>query len=501
MTNACPSRAVLLGLLVGAWVPGAARGDDLDREPIRYATAGADNAVSRLQKRVDSGEAVLAHEPHFGYLRPLLRELNVPVSSQALVFSKTSFQRDRISPRSPRAVYFGDDAYVGFCQGGDVLEVAAADPQLGTVFYTLGQRAGGRPRFVRQTDDCLTCHASSLDQGSPGLVVRSLYVDGGGLPLLALGGYRTDHTSPLAQRWGGWYVTGTSGSQGHLGNLVLEGDNPRLPVDNAAGRNVTDLCGRLRTAGYLSPHSDLVALLVLEHQAEMHNRIARAALQTRLALYEEADVNRALGRPAGYRSESTARRVAAAGEALVQYLLFAGEAPLSGPVAGTSGFAGEFAARATAAAGPCATSTCAGGCSGTRAATWCTRRPSTPCRPRPGTTCCAGPGRCSPARTPARSMPTCRPRTAGRCSRSSWTPSPASRPTGGGRRAQAHARRFAGRFADATRFVSAFAWRPWRCRAPPGTVPVFASHARAVRWSLPVAATVAPGQRRACRRR
>jgi hypothetical protein len=351
MTDACPARVarpVLVALLLGAGpllAPAVARADDLDREPIRYATAPADNAVSRLQKRIDAGETLLAHEDHFGYLRPLLRELNVPVSSQALVFSKTSFQRDRIAPRSPRAVYFGDDAYVGFCQGGEVLEVSAVDPRLGAVFYTLDQRGAGRPRFVRQTDNCVICHASSLNQGLPGHVVRSLYVDEGGLPLLSLGGYRTDHTSPLAQRWGGWYVTGTVGGQGHLGNLVLTEDNPRLPVDNAAGRNVTDLRGRFRTAGYLSPHSDIVALMVLEHQTEMHNRIARATLQTRLALYEEADINRALGRPADYRSESTARRIAAAGDSLVQYLLFSGEAALAGPVAGTSHFAREFAAR------------------------------------------------------------------------------------------------------------------------------------------------------------
>jgi hypothetical protein len=351
MTGVCPvrgTRPVLLCILLGLWslqAPVAVRADDLDREPIRYATAPADNAVSRLQRRIDAGEAVLAHEHHFGYLRSLLRELKVPVSSQGLVFSKTSFQRERISPRSPRAVYFGDDAYVGFCQGGEVLEVSAVDPGLGVVFYTLGQRGGGRPHFVRQTDNCVVCHASSMNQGFPGHLVRSLYVDEGGLPLLSLGSYRTDHTSPLGQRWGGWYVTGTSGNQGHLGNLVLKEDNPRLPVDNTAGRNVRDLRGRIRSAGYLAPHSDIVALLVLEHQTEMHNRIARGTLQARLALYEEADINKVLGRAADYRSESTARRLAAAGEAVVQYLLFCGEAALSSPVAGSSDFAREFAAR------------------------------------------------------------------------------------------------------------------------------------------------------------
>ena len=65
-----------------------------------------------------------------------------------LVFSKTSLQRDRISPRTPRAVYFNDDLYVGFCRLGEVLEVAVADPQLGTVFYTLDQEPAAKPKFT-----------------------------------------------------------------------------------------------------------------------------------------------------------------------------------------------------------------------------------------------------------------------------------------------------------------------------------------------------------------
>ena len=48
-----------------------------------------------------------------------------------------------------------------------------------------------------------------------------------------------------------------------------------MPDDltNDDGVNVTDLKGRIDTGMYLTPHSDIVALMVLEHQAEMHNRI------------------------------------------------------------------------------------------------------------------------------------------------------------------------------------------------------------------------------------
>src|SRR5262249_17827271 len=159
--------------------------------------APADNAVTRLQQRLQSGEVRLNFDDDHGYLRSVLRALDVPESSQMLVFSKTSLQRQRIAPKTPRAVYFNDDVYVGFCLGGDVMEVSAADPQLGTVFYTLDQRPDRSPRFVRQGDNCLICHGSSPTQGFPGHLVRSVYSDREGLPILSAGSHRTDHSSPL----------------------------------------------------------------------------------------------------------------------------------------------------------------------------------------------------------------------------------------------------------------------------------------------------------------
>jgi hypothetical protein len=320
----------------------AARADDFEKEPINYATAPADNVVSRLQRRLDAGQAALKHEDHFGYLRSLLRELRVPESSQTLVFSKTSLQRQRIAPATPRALYFSDEVYVGFCQHGDLLEVSAADPQLGAVYYSLPQQPADKPRFVRQNDSCLICHGSSLTRGIPGHLVRSVFADAEGYPILSAGTYRTDHSSPLKERWGGWYVTGTSGPQAHLGNLVFRDEKDAERPDPAAGRNLTDLSGRVKTSAYLTPHSDLVALLVLEHQAEMHNRITRANFEARLALHQEAALNRELGRPATERWDSTTSRIKSAAEPLVQYLLFADEAPLTAPVAGTSKFAEEF---------------------------------------------------------------------------------------------------------------------------------------------------------------
>ncbi len=340
------SRCVALSLfaLPACWAV-AALATDLDRPPINYSSAPADNAVSRLQKRIDSGAVKLAYDEKLGYLPALLHELKIPRSSQTLVFSRTSMQRNRISPRTPRALYFGDEAYVGYCQNGKVLEVSAADPQLGAVFYSLDQEADAKPQFRRQGDSCLICHASSQNQGLPGHLVRSVYAEPQGYPVLSMGTHRIDQTSPLERRWGGWYVTGTSGKQTHLGNLTVQGRPRPEELHNTEGVNVTDLSGRFRTAAYLTPHSDIVALMVLEHQTEMHNRIGRAGLLTRRALYEEAELNKALGRPAGTRSDLTERRIQSACEPLVKYLLFSGETKLTDPLKGTSGFAEEFVRR------------------------------------------------------------------------------------------------------------------------------------------------------------
>jgi hypothetical protein len=319
--------------------------DDFDRAPINYAVAEPDNVVSRLQQQLDDGQSTLKFEESSGYLRSVLAALDVPTSSQMLVFSKTSLQRSRISPRTPRAIYFNDDVYIGYCKSGEVVEVAVADAQLGTVFYTLDQAPQEQPAFVRQSDNCLLCHGGSQTRGVPGHLVRSVYPDGTGQPVLSSGSYRVDHATPIKHRWGGWYVTGTHGEQTHLGNLTYRtrplGDGP----GDVSGLNVTDLKGKLTHSGYLSPHSDLIALMVMEHQAGGHNALVRASFDTRTALYREDALNRELKEPTGHRWDSTNTILNSAAELLVKYFLFVDEAELTAPMQGTSAFAAEFAAR------------------------------------------------------------------------------------------------------------------------------------------------------------
>lgn len=319
--------------------------DEFERAPIRYSQSAPENCVSRLQARIDRGEAQLAYDERHGYVPSVLEALGVSTKSQMLVFSKTSLQRQRIAPETPRALYFNDDVYVGFCRYGEVVEISAVDPVLGAVFYTLDQEPVDRPKFVRQTDNCLICHGSSQTRGIPGHLVRSVFSDAGGQPILSSGTYRVDHSTPLAHRWGGWYVTGRHGEQTHLGNLIIRGKRVPDPVDNAQGQNVTDLDGRFDVNACLTPHSDIVALMVLEHQATAHNLITDAGFTTRQAIDHERQLNRELHEPAQRRWESTTSRIKSVGDALARYLLFAEEARLTAPIAGTSGFTEEFSKR------------------------------------------------------------------------------------------------------------------------------------------------------------
>lgn len=337
-----------VGAVLAFCLAGTGVAQDIEREPIRYSDAKPSNVVSALQERISAGAVKLEFEPEHGYLRSLLKELNVPESSQVLVFSKTSLQRDRISPKTPRAVYFNDDVLIGFCLRGQVVEISAVDDTLGTVFYTQDQIRSSEPAPDRQTESCLLCHSSSSNQGVPGHLVRSLFVDRQGQPLLASGTYRTDHTSPLTERWGGWYVTGTSGEQKHLGNLISSSSSGRLSpdtVDNEDGVNRKDLSDLFTTSMYLSPHSDIVALMVLEHQTAMLNRIARAGLETRMAMHYETEMNKALGEPADHHFDSARSRIKSVGEAVVGYLLFEDEIALTDEIVGTSTFAADFSAR------------------------------------------------------------------------------------------------------------------------------------------------------------
>ncbi|MAG93146.1 MAG: hypothetical protein CMJ48_05290 [Planctomycetaceae bacterium] len=316
-------------------------GMPFEEAPINYNETKARDAVMKVKYRMAKGDLELKYDEQFGYLPALLKALEVPLSSQTLVFAKTSLQLRYISPRNPRALYFADDVYVGWVRGSNIMELSTVDPRLGAVFYAVEQNPD-KPRILRKTYECLQCHASTLTQGVPGHSIRSVFPKPDGTPNLRAGTYRTDHKSPLEERWGGWYVTGTHGDQKHMGNAFLRGTEDARDLDTRRSMNVTSLADRFPTAAWMSPHSDLIALMVLEHQAQMHNFVTRANFDGRRALYEEKIINKMLKEPNRPRSESIKRRFDNAADRVLRYMLFSGEAALTGRLRGTSGFEDEF---------------------------------------------------------------------------------------------------------------------------------------------------------------
>lgn len=325
---------VLIGAAASFYPP-----DSLEDEPIRYRGSDSEDAVARLEKRLERGEVRLRYAQKGGYLTSVLAELGISPLSQTLVFSKTSVQHPLISTRHPRALYFGDDTYVGWVDGGAFLEITTIDPKLGAVFYVMEQRPDLPPRFLRRNDECLMCHSVPATGNVPGLILRSLATRVDGTPNYAMGNYITTDKSPLAERWGGWYVTGTHGAARHRGNNVLRGDDITPVFEPDRGANITDLSRFLDTTRYLTPHSDIVALLVMEHQATVQNLITRAGHATRRSQSAEKSAEK----QARLDELSAAAREAC--EALVRGLLFADAAPLPAPVTGTSRFAAAFQKR------------------------------------------------------------------------------------------------------------------------------------------------------------
>ncbi len=348
MTSQHRGTILLSAILFGATsvsLHGAAR----RQQPVRADTVARTDPVARLAARIAAGEVVLTRDSLFGYLPSLLKVLNIPVSSQGLVFSRTSLQTDKIAPWSPRAVYFNDDVYVGYVQESEFLEIASVDPVAGPVFYILSQELSERPVFAHQTTTCLMCHQSKVTTGGvPGLMVLSTIADRYGYPITgAHEGFTTDAT-PIIKRWGGWYVTGTHGQVGHSGNKfapllsheVSDKALYRSQINLTTESARTELSGKFDTTVYLSGQSDIVALMVLIHQTVLHNRITqvhdavRGAKRDALSLPESARLAVEIRAPV---------RVKSAVEQLVRAMLFVGEASLDGPMRGTTTFAHDFA--------------------------------------------------------------------------------------------------------------------------------------------------------------
>ncbi len=320
MASRIPIAFGCVATLAGITFALAARLEDTTYVPyehkaIQYFETPTNEPVKRLDDLIDAGKVKLAYAGGgLGYLPSVLKQLDLNVDSQVLVYTQTSFQAPLISPQRPRAIYFNDDVAVGFVQDGEVMEVSALDPKQGVAFYTLSTYRKDKPAFARR-EVCLQCHQGGHTLGVPGLVVSSAYMPKGAEAEHARGGFVTDDRTAIEDRWGGWYVSGNLGEQKHQGIPIGAGFEPRFD-----------------TSAYLSPDSDVVALLTLEHQTRMTNLIIRVGWDTRIAMAE------------GKLDESR-EKLDAAIEDMVGYMLFADEAPMSGPIKGVSTFTKTFPAR------------------------------------------------------------------------------------------------------------------------------------------------------------
>ncbi|MCE9560237.1 MAG: hypothetical protein K8R88_14960 [Armatimonadetes bacterium] len=262
----------------------------------------------------------LAFNAQRGYLDDLLKKLNIDPKSQVLVFSKSSLQTDHITRKTPRAIYFNQDTYVAWIPDAPMIEIMSVDPKLGAQYYTL-PNTKKLMRFQEEDQRCQRCHGGRYLQQPASLFVESSYIPESGYPRVFSVSVDVTSKTPIEQRWGGWYVTGTHGAQRHMGNEISTGDDEKPKLNTEKGANVTDLKRYFNPKRHLTPHSDIAALMVMEHQMYVQNVLSQLALD--------------------YRDMREVRATDC--ELLIRALLCSGETRLSAPMKGTSGFAEAFA--------------------------------------------------------------------------------------------------------------------------------------------------------------
>jgi hypothetical protein len=309
--------------------------DDIDEPPHLYRQSAPRDRFTRFKSEVESGKVTLDQSSEKGFLTSLLKELDIPASSQMLLFSTTSLQLGLITPSNPRALYFNDEIYLGFIPGGRI-EIISVDPDLGAIFYIFDIPKDGRPLRPERSERCMNCHASEDTGFVPGLVVKSVVPGPGGGSLTAYRTAQTGHGIPLEQRFGGWYLTGQRDFTNHWGNLT-----GRLTAQGMI-KNPIEPGKLFRYDRYPVASSDLLPQLLHEHQAGFVNRVVEATYRARTYLHAGK----------GQLNTEQAVELDRQAEIITRYLLFADEAALpAGGVEGDPAFKEDFQRhrRATAA--------------------------------------------------------------------------------------------------------------------------------------------------------
>ena len=289
-------RILLVVGLMGPLAPRASaqQVEPFEEPPINYSATPTNDRATAISAKFQSRAMEIRSMPAKKRLQWLLAELGVPVESQIFVFSKTSLQRDLINPEAPRVLYFSDEAYIGWSPTG-AFEVAVFDAKLGATFYVFEPHATKEEPLLARSGDCLLCH--SRHEHTPSLRTRSVFPDANGEPLSGSGSSNIAPSTPLAERWGGWYVTGTKAPFEHRGNLTGK------KIDDFEGpaaqptRNLLSLEGVVDTRRYLLKTSDVVPLLMHDHQVHVHNVLSKANQDARIALHRWPAMREILGLP------------------------------------------------------------------------------------------------------------------------------------------------------------------------------------------------------------
>ena len=336
--------AALLAISCAFATPGNAQDYVYEKEPFNYWSAPIGGPITKLSEKIDKGTLQLPLQNQKELVGVLLKELDISADTQVVVFSKTSVQRNHITPSNPRAIYFNDQTYMGFVPGA-MVEFTHMDPVLGGIFYQLDPDRPDRkiPKLDR-SEGCMTCHASGMTDRLPGLMIRSIFPDEKGEPIYQAGTSLIDQNSPLETRWGGWYVTGGHGSLVHRGNAIATMKDGNAILDTKGTLNVTTLDKFFDVSKFPRNTSDIVALLVLEHQVGMHNRLLKASYDVRGAIERRTELLKELGEPQGEGLTGSALSVAKSHvEKILEFLLFSGEAALpEGGVEGNPAFVTAF---------------------------------------------------------------------------------------------------------------------------------------------------------------
>ncbi|MDF1812203.1 MAG: hypothetical protein P1V20_08310 [Verrucomicrobiales bacterium] len=301
---------------------------NLDAPEHSYWTRDLHDPFTAIKDELESGRLPLDFSSEKAFVTSLLQHLRIPVSSQTLVFSTTSLQLSLISPRSPRALYFNEEIYVGYVPGGKI-EIISMDPELGGIFYIFDIPKRGRTIEIQRSQRCMNCHSDEDTRDSPGLVIKSVIPGQRGGSLDSYRRHETGHQIPFHERFGGWYVTGGENLGSHHGNVIgnfsKEGIVTR-PVE--PGHTFDWSIFPVQT-------SDALAHLLHEHQAGFVNRVLETHYLARGWLKQGN----------GQMLSRHETDLDAQVDLLVRYLLYADEAEFpAGEISGDAQFKTEFRA-------------------------------------------------------------------------------------------------------------------------------------------------------------